>query len=420
MSTVAEESIFNGGNMSTFWASPKVASSNNSIRPILKPAVRQSLLVQDPPGSTSNSPFAPKSGLASTMKGGGIPELQEAAASRRLEESLKEAQVLDATSCLPEKTISVDSSADDPYLMLNASKAPSPTSANRTISPDPCWGEEETEDNKQPPAGGDPNVSLLPDCTTLESPDVTMWEEETLLSADTFSFAAGDLVAEAVLRPQSTASSSSRGQQACLRDPRGVAVVPQLGLLLVTEPSFNRIGIFALADFKFAGWFQYGSCQNPTNILCAGDTLAILERRQILLFSLEKNECHPQATIPGKFKGLTSGPFGEIITLMSYCTEKSGTQRKATETFTHFLAVIRPGATKITDKIPLESVSSSLGSEMLFLHSVMSGSSKHKVIITDPARHRLVEVSVDEGKARCGGYLGSSFGQFNTPTGRAP
>ena len=148
--------------------------------------------------------------------------------------------------------------------------------------------------------------------------------------------------------------------------------------------------------------------------------MAILERRQILLFSLEKNECHPQATIPGKFKGLTSGPFGEIITLMSYCTEKSGTQRKATETFTHFLAVIRPGATKITDKIPLESVSSSLGSEMLFLHSTMSASSKHKVIITDPGRHRLVEVSVDEGEVRCGGYLGSSFGQFNTPTGRAP
>ena len=109
MSTVAEE------------ASVDVSRPilNTRPRPILKP-------VLDPPGSASNSPFAPKSrSLASTMKGdvwdghGPINANNDETDFDRLEIDLGRSQGLEATMGLQDFT---QLEADDPHLLLNASK----------------------------------------------------------------------------------------------------------------------------------------------------------------------------------------------------------------------------------------------------------------------------------------------------------
>ena len=413
MSTVVEESISNIDLIR-----PKL-QTQPSIRPILKP----SLLVQDPPGSASNSPFAPKSGLASTMKGDlwgpNIPNnFDDTTASRRLviDESAQDPpDAHSVTACIPDKV--EEDSLEDPHLMLNASKAPSPTSANRSIRPDPCWGE-----NYEPAVkkghSFDPNTSLLPDYTAMA--DVTMWEEEIKTQTSRFNLARGDLVAEAVLKNRSVAPSYSQKslrEKKYLREPRSVAVVSQLGILLVTETAFNRIGIFTESDLKFYDWFKYRDdpWRSPTNILCSGDTLAIVETGQIVLFSLEDRLCRFKALILGIFHGLTSGPLGEIISIL----ETKGEDSKQS----HWLASIRPGSRKITEKVPLDlQLSSASPATTLFLSSSNSATllaSHHKIAVTDSVHHRLVEVDLDTMDTRTTGFLGSQFGHFNTPAGVA-
>ena len=78
---------------------------------------------------------------------------------------------------------------DDPHCPF-CSKAPSPTSANKTIVPDSCWDED-----YQPPvkktADADPNTSILPDYTEMEEDD-TIWESEAS-NKEKFSFSDGIL-----------------------------------------------------------------------------------------------------------------------------------------------------------------------------------------------------------------------------------
>ena len=416
MSTVVEESISNNIDLTR----PKL-QTQPSIRPILKP----SLLVQDPPGSASNSPFAPKTGLASTMKGDlwgpNIPNnFDDTTASRRLviDESAQDPpDAHSVTACIPDKV--EEDSLEDPHLMLNASKAPSPTSANRSIRPDPCW-DENYEPAVKKGHSFDPNTSLLPDYTAMA--DVTLWEEEIKTQTSRFNLARGDLVAEAVLKNRSAAPSYSQKslrEKKYLREPRSVAVVPQLGILLVTETAFNRIGIFTESDLQFYDWFKYSDepWRSPTNILCSGDTLAIVETGQIVLFSLEDRLCHFKALIPGIFHGLTSGPLGEIISIL----ETKGEDSKQS----HWLASIRPGSRKITSelKVPLDlQLSSASPATMLFLSSSNSATllaSHHKIAVTDAVHHRLVEVDLETMDTRTTGFLGSQFGHFNTPAGVA-
>ena len=90
---------------------------NTRPRPILKP-------VLDPPGSASNSPFAPKSrSLASTMKGdvwdGPLNANNDESDPDRLEIDLGRSQGPEATMGLQDFT---QTEVDDPHLLLNASK----------------------------------------------------------------------------------------------------------------------------------------------------------------------------------------------------------------------------------------------------------------------------------------------------------
>ena len=221
-----------------------IPSSRSKLQMGIKPLLKQ-LMVQDPPGSASNSPFNPKKSMASTMKGDAVPKLDNTASndfaddediiedtnnSRKL--VIAEQTLQEASCFINDRTVDVNDGQnkdddDDPHLMLNASKAPSPTSANKTIVPDPCWNED-----YEPPQtkSNDPNMSLLPDYTVMEN-DVTLWEE-CVEESGKFSLAKGKLHLVNVLKSKSIAKSSTRGDQKCLRDPHSVCLVPSLGLFM--------------------------------------------------------------------------------------------------------------------------------------------------------------------------------------------
>lgn len=403
MSTVveAEECQVNNG-----------PTSRSKLQMGIKPLLKQ-LMVQDPPGSASNSPFNPKKSMASTMKGDAVPKLDNTArndfeddddiiedtnTSRKLviaEETLQE------VSCfLNDRTVDVNEGQskndyDDPHLMLNASKAPSPTSANKTIVPDPCWNEDYEPSHKKP---NDLNMSLLPDYTATEN-DVTLWEE-CVEESGRFSLTKGKLQLVNVLKSKSIAKSSTRGDQKCLRDPHSVCLVPSLGVLLVSEPSFNRIGVYSPSDFEFIQWMQSTGkpFKNPSYMLCHEDWLIVIEKENIFFFSLKNSLCVLKGGLKGNFHGLAFSPSGDLFSILETPANT-------------YLATIRNQ--RIVGKIIINRNKARRGKD----ETMHLGCKDHWVFIVDSTNHRLVKVNVLNCQVHQTGYLGSNLGQFNSPSG---
>ena len=402
MSTVAEE-------ISVSVTRPRLEQPG--IKPILKP-----FPVLDPPGSASNSPFAPKKTFASTMKGDlfdPVNDVVDETDPNKLYINLDETEGIDTHT--PTMMVNKeDSDNDDPHLLLNASKAPSPTSANRSIVPDPCW----FDDDYQPPSkkSVDMNVSILPDYTTMEGEDKeeTIWETEVSSSKEKFNFALGNLEVVSVMKPQSTAKSSTRGDQKCLRAPHSVAIIPRLYLILVSEPSFNRIGMYSALSLEFAGWLQFPDIntkfKKPTNMLFHEDYLYVIETGKLSPFYIEGNRIIPFRPIKGCFHGLTLGDDGKIYTIYE---EKGQSYLVVIQHINGGIQYVR------TNKIRTQK-----NSDIRFL-----ACSRGKVVISDLQNHRIIQIDQnfkpdpeksqeDQGDGQVEyGYMGSKLGQFNRPTG---
>ena len=389
-----------------------IPSSRSKLQMGIKPLLKQ-LMVHDPPGSASNSPFNPKKSMASTMKGDAVPKLDNTArndfaddediiedtnTSRKL---VIAEQTLQEVSCyINDRTVDVNEGQsrdddDDPHLMLNASKAPSPTSANKTIVPDPCWNEDYEPPQKK---FNDPNMSLLPDYTVMEN-DVTLWEE-CVEESGKFSLAKGKLHLVNVLKSKSIAKSSTRGDQKCLRDPHSVCLVPSLGILLVSEPSFNRIGVYSPSDFEFLQWMQTTGIpfKNPSYMLCYEDWLVIVEKDKILFFSLKDSLCVLKGNLKGNFHGLTCSLSGDFFSILETPANT-------------YLVTIRNQ--EMVGKIVINRNKAKRGKD----ETMHLGYKDDCVLIVDSTNHRLFKVNVLNGRVQQTGYLGSNLGQFNNPTG---
>jgi len=399
MSTVAEERSVNIS---------RPAFDSVVPRPILKPFV-----VHDPPGSASNSPFAPKSkSMASTMKG----DVWEPVGESPLVVNNcpdTEFDVPDATmhSVVDDSKIvtmkigdegDVDDENDDPYLLLNASKAPSPASANKTIVPDEAWEDE----NFVPPVPRKPdlNESCLPAYSVMVS-DESLWSEVEE-SQEKFDFIKGDLEISEVLKSSSVVNSSSKGK--FLKAPSSIACVRELNIMLITEPKYNRIGVYNARNLEFVQKMAYPKYKSqirnyfncPTSILHFGNYLAIIEKDQMLIFSLEHYDgdwiCNLSRRISGTFHGLSKGPNNQILSIL----EKN-------QQF--FVAVIESKKVKELHHMPIHNAEIS---KMRFLTN-----SGNLVVLTDQGMHRIVQLNLETKQFKVTGYMGSKLGQFNQPTG---
>ena len=247
--------------ISTFAFLCSVVSSNVDVassRPRLQKAAPKSILRQqilmDPPDSSSNSPFNPE--LNGTMKGPLPSSAEIGAAILKLSEGTCEAQdsgVIDISlnKSMRSMPIVVEED-DDPHLGLNESKAPSPTSLRKTIIEDPCWGEEEGREEEDQTTTADLNVSILPGMGNFS--DQSLWEEQEIIR---FNFGLGCLEEVGKIEPEVIGVTSSRGGQKTLECPDSVALLSGHGLVMVSEPERNRIGVYFANTFKFASWFQY-------------------------------------------------------------------------------------------------------------------------------------------------------------------
>lgn len=406
MSTLVEAEESQVNNISS-------TSTRSKLQMGIKPLLKH-LMVQDPPGSACNSPFNPKKSMASTMKGDAVPQLDNTArndfgedvliaeADRKL--AIAEETLQEEVSCfVNDRTVAVDEGQskdedDDPHLMLNASKAPSPTSANKTIVPDPCWNED-----YEPPSKKvfDPNLSALPDNSeNRDYTDRTLWEDECVEEPRKFSLAKGKLELVNVLKSKSIAKSSSRGDQKCLRDPHSVALVPSLGVLLVSEPSFNRIGVYSPSDFQFIQWMQTSGkpFKNPSHMLCHEDWLFIIEYDRILFYSLKDSLCVQKGNLKGYFHGLACSPSGDLFSIQ--------------ETPANTLLVTIRNQKIVQDIVMKRNKPRAVQDETMYL-----GYTDNHVFVVDSNNHRLFKVNLRSGLVSQTGYLGSNLGQFNNPTG---
>jgi len=340
---------------------------------------------------------------------------------------------------LPRSCISplVDSYYEDPHLMLNASKAPSPQSS--WSKEDSIWdiavqdSEDDDEDyynhphlmlnaSKAPPIGADwpsvdpswdGNSSLLPQCCSNQSPfptqdnNQTIWEtdSELLPSVGKFDILLGCLEVADVYESHPITSSSTRGTKHCLLSPHSITFLPQRHCFLVTEPDHNRVGQYEAESFKFIGWLGYPeqftkTRQNytfPTSILClANGYLVLIERNRLHVF--DGNVCSIQS-IGGVFHGLTEGPEGEIYTLSK---NKDGNTflKKLVRTQNHY---------KWMGQISISTETLSKARFLLY--------SNEKIFITDQGFHKLFIVDLRTGEQTVTGYMGSNPGQLKRPTG---
>merc|ERR550519_1777744 len=114
--------------------------------------------------------------------------------------------------------------------------------------------------------------------------------------------------------------SSRRGGQKTLESPDSLALLSGLGMLLVSEPERDRIGIFCSITLKFAGWFQYPqnsfnrkkrSFVKPTSLLAIGDLLFITDSEEISVFSIADRVCTLVFSERGSFHGLSGSTEDE-------------------------------------------------------------------------------------------------------------
>jgi len=283
---------------------------------------------------------------------------------------------------------------EDPHLMLNASKAPSPQSDWSKEDSLWDWGFEQS-----------PNKG-----SSQQDFNHTMWDiERKAMLHNEFDIKESFEIDE-VYETHAVTSSSSRGTQYCLVSPHSIAY--HQGVILVTEPDMNRVGCYLEQGFRFYCWLGYPKQLSktrqqynyPTSILAMSNTcLVLLEKDHLHIFA---SSGVPIQCIGGEYSGLSEGPKEEIFTLGKNSVgqsvvvkfEKLGSCYKAT------------GQMVITTMQDFENW------EVLSQTSCLLYN-KGKMYITDEGLHKLYIIDLQTKDQVARGYLGSKPGQFKKPTG---
>jgi len=336
--------------------------------------------------------------------------------------------------------------------MINASKAPSPTSAKLWIQEykeDSAW-QQSSEERVEviegtihlpgESAAEENNKSILP--LGKDSPNSsaelsqTMWGDDTNRPEKPWSFRTGSLQQEAVYTSQHLTAGARRGPQTCLESPACIAFISSLNLFLVSEPEHNRIGVYEGLDFKFFSWLGYSQSKSsngrtsynyPTSMLyLENETLVILQKDSIDFFYVDFNggetTVYPVHQIKGEYHGLTKGLKNEIYTVQVARYKKSFPRiqiilRKMEHRYVMYM---KPGTPmyKMTGKKVINTVQNfNSWEEMAKPRFLTFSPSVGKAVITDAGLHKLYDVDLEDSSERSSGYLGGGAGQLDRPTG---
>jgi len=287
-----------------------------------------------------------------------------------------------------------DSFYEDPHLMLNASKAPSPQSDWSKEDSLWDWGFE------QSPTKWSSHKDL----------DHTMWDIEAEGKHHSkFDFKESLEIVE-VHESQAVTTSSSRGTQYCLVTPHSIAY--HQNVILVTEPEMNRVGCYLYQGFRFYCWLNYPKqfaktrqqYNYPTSILAMSNTcLVLLERDRLHIFA---SSGVPMQCIGGEYRGLSEGPKGEIFTL--------GKNSLGQPVVVKFKKL--GSSYKASGQIVITTVQEFNNWEVLSKTNCLMYN-KGKIYITDEGLHKLYIIDLKTNEQVTRGYLGSKSGQFKKPTG---
>jgi len=302
---------------------------------------------------------------------------------------------------------------DDPHIMLNASKAPTP--GQEWTSPTPSewelFGREE------------PNVSILPMELLSEELSLTeksCWETSSLESLAKscldFTFTTG-LQHVLTVKPPMT-------------NPCDIAYIPKRNIFLVTDSNADgRVGTFSGDNLAFKGWCLYPkkrgefkertfSYKYPTNILCTkSGYVFILEKGRILILDEDLKVYH-QPPIYGQFSGLTEEEDGSVSTLqvvngvlLLHRIEwlDSPEQLRLYGKAQYWWDKKHP---YLTIKMPKEFSRAHTVSKCWYLTA--AGSELH---ITDFGLGKVYRVNRDGNAQTAFGYLGTREGQLSRPAG---
>jgi len=308
-----------------------------------------------------------------------------------------------------------EGSEDDPHLMLNASKAPSPQSARCWQKEDSVWDNTDTETAEHEPCWS--NTSMLPDSHQVGIQDInqTVWGEEVPCMDENVDFLTCSIEVENVFKSQKVAESSSRGATYCLESPCSVAYLPTKQSFLVTEPAHHRIGLYEGVSFQFVGWLGYPSKEGarrqynyPTSVLkLDSGCVALIEKDRLHIFD---GEVRHLQSIRGVFHGLAEGSDGEIFTLSKnrngeMCLKKLSKEKSDSK-----------AKFKICGQIKLRVIQTFEDWQLLSKTRFLAYNDG-KVIITDLGLHKLYFIDLVTGEQTASGYMGSKVGQFKRPTG---
>ena len=187
-------------------------------------------------------------------------------------------------------------------------------------------GEEEDEDPW--------NATGLPEAVqsmVTDSLEASVWGEAPAEARETF--ASGSLRQEATFanlratvsgRIYKSAEGGTEGGTVLTR-PHDIALFAPLGMpqgmLLVTEPTQNRISIFSTDFARFLGYFNVAKLpsgekagfEEPSGLLATSTGfLVVTDRNKLRVFN---SRGVVQQEVEGRFQGLAEGPAGDVLTL---------------------------------------------------------------------------------------------------------
>jgi len=306
---------------------------------------------------------------------------------------------------------------DDPHLLLNASKAPSPRSARCWQKEDSVWEDAPNTNQNEEEAESNTNVSMLPlpdtEKSIMQDDNVTLWGEEITDKSDDINFLNCSIEVENVFKSHKVAESSSRGPTYCLESPCSVAFLPLKHLFLVTEPAHHRIGVYDGSSFQFVGWLGYPlkevgrkNFNYPTSVLTLRDgCMALLEKDRLHIFD---GDVRHLQSIQGSFNGLTEGSDGEIFTISKNEKRETFLKRLTKENLNSKF--------KVAGRFHLEVIQTFNDWQTLTKTRFLTYC-RGNIIITDLGLHKLYTVDLHTGEQTACGYMGSKMGQFQRPTG---
>jgi len=205
-----------------------------------------------------------------------------------------------------------DEELDDPHLYLNASKAPSPTLADKSIVCDPAWdiGSGYVKERNPSPLNGDASFATKVGLSDQTRMDMSVWEKEEQSPKDLSGFN----LALGLVEQVETYTPSDVGEgKSCQQSPVHVEYAASFSKFLISEPEYNRIGVYSKETLSFQGWFGGRSdpYDYPTSILYMDNGyIAVLERSKINVYDKDAKLIQK---IDGRFNGLAKAEGGDFV-----------------------------------------------------------------------------------------------------------